>query len=264
MGNSRPDLEQKTNDTILLAASEVKPEKFAPDLLPETDQQSLEDWAIQDMAKSGIMPETARQLGITCVNEKEVHDILGFRTVDQNGKPVNGYSIPFFDPVTGNQMLCLEGCRPFIRVKLRNQAVMSGSSAKYLSPMQAGQHAYILPSVHQAILTGAPVVLTEGEKKCICATERGLPVIGLTGIWGWRDTAAGAGVSHDRLLPELSRYAKAGTTWTLIFDSDAVLPEKRHDFQQAAVRLAKALDAYGVQLRLLILPQHAIQQHVRI
>lgn len=312
LGNYRSSLERKSNDTILLATSEVKLEQYAPDILPElgrpeeisigvepserkaernrvvnssnaaepkivlsdrfefadsgsdTEQHNLEDWVVHDLAKSGIAPETARQLGIKCVYEKEVYNLLGFRAVDQNGKPVDGYIFPFFDPGTGKPMLCLDGCRPFVRMKLRNQAVLPGGSAKYLSPVQAGQHAYILPCVHQAILTGASVVLTEGEKKCICATERGLPVIGLIGIWGWRDSSAGAGVNHDRLLPELSRYAQAGTTWKLIFDSDAVLPEKRHYFQLAAARLAKVLWGHGVSLGMVILPQHTIQQHVRI
>lgn len=226
-------------------------------------QQSLEDWTVHDWAKSGITQETARQLEIKRANEKETRDILGFRAVDHAGQPVDGYSIPFFDPVTGQPMLCLDG-RPFIRVKLRNHAVLPSGPAKYLSPIQAGQHAYILPRVHQAILAGAPVVLTEGEKKCICATERGLPVIGLTGIWGWRDTSTGAGATNDHLLPELARYAQAGTTWTLIFDSDAALPEKSHDFQLAAARLAKVLAGHVIGLGLVILPQRAIQQHVRL
>lgn len=230
----------------------------------ENNIPRLEAWVLQDLAQSGITPETARQLEIECVNEKQVYRLLGFRAVDHAGQPVDGYSIPFFDPVTRQPMLCLDGCSQFVRVKLRNQAVLPSGSAKYLSPVQAGQHAYILPSVHRSILGGAPVALTEGEKKSICATERGLPTIGLTGIWGWRDTSTGQGVTNDRLLPELSCYAKSGTTWTLIFDSDAVLPEKCHDFQLAATRMAKALDAYGVQLRLVILPQHEIQRHARI
>jgi hypothetical protein len=248
------------NEQTLDLANRVVP----ADSGSNTAHQSLESWTIGDLAASDVTCEDAKQLKIVPVTANEVNNIVGFRAVDCHGNPVEGYAIPFIDPVTAQPMLCMDECRPFIRVKLRNPAVLPGSSAKYLSPKQAGQRAYIMSSVHQSILAGAPVLLTEGEKKSICATQRGLPVIGLTGIWGWRDTSAGTGVNHDRLLPELARYAQAGTTWTLIFDSDAALPEKQKDFKFAAARLAKVLAGHGISLGLVVIPQHVIQQYARL
>lgn len=216
-----------------------------------TSQQAFME---EDLRKSGITPNTAAKLGIHPIDAQQCREILGFQAHDQNGNPIDGYAIPFADPMTGQPMTCPDN-RPYIRVKLRTQAVMpDGSTAKYLSPRKAGQHAYIQAAVHQAIMAGADVILTEGEKKAICATWRDLAVIGLVGIWGGRDKAAGEGASNDRLLPELFRYARAGATWTLIFDSDAANPTKVKDFMFAAARLAKVLIVYQVSLKLVILP----------
>ena len=105
------------------------------------DLLSLEDWAVQDWAKSGITPEVAQQLGFRCVREDEICDILGFRPRTENGI-CEGYIIPFLDPVTGQPMLCQNG-RPYIRIRMRYAAIMGIDKAKYLSPKQAGQHAFI-------------------------------------------------------------------------------------------------------------------------
>jgi hypothetical protein len=95
------------------------------------------------------------------------------------------------------------------------------------------------------------VILTEGEKKSICAKINDLSVIGLVGNWGWKDTAS---TKKEDILPELKPYAVSGRTWLVIWDSDASDPKKTREFELSTKRLAKVLNRYGVQLEQLILP----------
>ncbi len=215
------------------------------------DQLSLEDWAVQDLAKSGITPEVAQQLGFRCVREDEICDILGFRPRTKNNI-CEGYAIPFIDPVTGQPMLCKSG-RPYIRIKMRYLAIMGVDKAKYLSPQKAGQHAYIQREVHEYYMENesSRIILTEGEKKIICGKINNILGIGLVGNWGWKDTAD---AQKDDILPELKPYAVPGRSWLIIWDSDASDSRKKNEFELSTKRLAKVLKRYGVQLEQLILP----------
>ncbi len=202
-------------------------------------------WMTADLAKSGITPEQAAELGIHPVTPDECARLLGF-------SPPNGpsaYAIPYFDPENNQPMLTPDG-RPFVRAKLERQVELTGadarkSSAKYLSPREAGQHAYITAQVHAAIEWNKPVTLTEGEKKAVCASHKDLPTIGIIGPWGWK-------APSGDLLSELKPYVRKGETWTVIFDSDA---SNNPDFSDATRSFATALSQYEVKLQLVVLPR---------
>ena len=245
------------NERAALAGA-ADPEQITSYKIARSDSKSnveLQEFFEKDLQQSGIDPSDAIARAIAPVDAAQCIKLLGFSPRDQANRPIEGYAIPFIDPVTKQPMTCPDG-RPFVRIKLVAPAKMNdGKLAKYLSPNKAGQHAYIPAEVHHAVQScSADVILTEGEKKAICATLRGMPTIGLVGMWGWRDTSAGDGRGNDQLLPELARYVRSGAMWTLIFDSDAADSTKERDFKYAAARLAKVLAAYQVSLRLVILP----------
>ncbi|MBN1669491.1 MAG: DUF3987 domain-containing protein [Kiritimatiellae bacterium] len=205
----------------------------------------LPDWAVRDLAKSGITAQRAVELGIRHVQPAEYPALLG---IDANGLS-DGYFIPFRDPATGRPSKLADG-REYGRVRLRETAACKDSKTgkpstmKYVSPQGAGQRAYIRPEVHEALLdSGVPVVATEGEKKSIAATDAGIPVVGLAGNWGW--------IKDKDLLPELKVYATPDRVWTVIWDSDAA---ENPAFEQSTNRLAEVLATYGCTLKALVLP----------
>lgn len=192
-----------------------------------TTTSTLPTWAIADLRKSGIRPEEAVARRIYAC--------------------ADGYIIPFMDPATGKPMLTPDG-KPFARKRLEKP----GPKCKYLSDKGAGVHIYIPAEVHRHLLEApeAPIVATEGEKKAICATLRGLHMLGLCGIDCW---SAGRG-SHA-INPDFRPYLARGREFIVLYDSDAGTPDKEASFSGAAARMAAALEPHGVTLSKVVLPQ---------
>jgi hypothetical protein len=130
---------------------------------------------------------------------------------------------------------------------MRHSALTGGKEAKYLSKKNSGQHAFILPEVHQFLMDhpDSPVICTEGEKKAWCTTLKGIHTIGLVGNFGWKIGDA------RELLPELQTYALAGRTFIVVWDSDAV---DNKLFHASSKQLATTLASLGCGLKELILP----------
>ena len=68
-----------------------------------------------------------------------------------------------------------------------------------------------------------PLVITEGEKKAIAGCVRGLPVIGVAGVWNWRQTLD---TGEKLVLSALDQIAWKGRSVELVPDSDAWLEAK--------------------------------------
>lgn len=209
----------------------------------------LHFWAEQDLKKSGLTVDDLTAHGGRIVSETEIVELLG-NMPDCYGEIVQGWALPFRDPETGEILKGKDG-RDFWRVRLHYSAFIDGKPIKYLSPKDSGQHAFITPEVHNALQnTKIPLILTEGEKKAMCATKNGFPTIGLVGIWGWCQP----GSEPKKLLPEIEVYVKEGRDIILVFDSDASDEKKKANFMASAKALAKALRDFECVLRLVILP----------
>jgi hypothetical protein len=103
------------------------------------------------------------------------------------------------------------------------------------------------------------IFIVEGELKSLAGFLKGFPVIGLTGIWGWRTEtedvellAEGDRLSDtESLIPELKRDW-AGKRVTLIYDSDIAPGHKAYD---AFPRLAEQFYRLGAaEIRIVTLP----------
>lgn len=203
---------------------------------------ALHEWGIEDLRRSGIPLESGLEAGFCGVDRNQVYELLGFCPPDMP----EAYEIPFLDPATGAAMLTPDG-KPFTRLKLRSSIRMGDGEAKYLSPRAGGTHVYIPLAAHQAVLAGAPLVITEGEKKALSATLAGIPTFGLTGVFGGIDA-----VSRD-IHPDLEPYLKDGREVTFVLDSDAAC---NASIALAAYRFNKVASVRGCRVKVVVLPAH--------
>ncbi|MEI7900794.1 MAG: phage/plasmid primase, P4 family [bacterium] len=203
--------------------------------------KELQPWAAGDLARSGISPEAAAAAGMYAVQQERYEELLGFTLKDMP----DGYAIPFLDPVTGQPMLAPDG-RPFVRVKFSRPVTLGDSEAKYASPKEGGVHAYIIPAVLQADVA-APLVVTEGEKKALCACLNGIPTIGLVGVFGFFNSET------KDLHADLHAFVTAGREIVFVVDSDAAINK---DIATAAHRFSVCAKLRGCKFKALVLPPH--------
>ena len=194
------------------------------------NQEGITPRDIPDWMLDSIKPldeATARRFGFAPLSANEIEQATG---VPPQG--VNGYEIPFNDPVTGKPHTCPDG-KPFVHIRLRKEiAGKEGFPTKFLSPKGGGTHLYVLPEVHKHLVEhpDAPVIVTEGEKKAIYATGLGFPCIGLLGHYGWAESrkarisgAYGAPAPAGILLHhEFAPYLSKGRQVIAIWDSDVM------------------------------------------
>ncbi len=228
------------------------------------EQPSLENaygmtkWFEKDLAKSGISLELAADLDIASVHHEEFFSIIGFKP-NTRGMPVAGYKIPFKNP-DGSPVLTPDG-NFYARVRLQHPHFnREGKPVRYLAPISSGIYPYIISPVHKFLMDNPrfPLVLTEGEKKIICAWYcNKTPVIGISGIWGWleskhvRDELG----EPDLINAGLARYLNGQRGCVIIFDSDCTEPEKAASFDICAFRLARELKIkFNTQLLRINLP----------
>ena len=104
-----------------------------------------------------------------------------------------------------------------------------------------------MASVHLKGHPDAPLYITEGEKKAAKAWLEGIPCIGIQGIYNWLankdDRPNGEKTLHPDfgLIPDLDRRAVF-----MVYDSDALDPEKKNAFDKCSADLAACLRARGV------------------
>jgi len=187
-------------------------------------------WIIEDLARSGLTPET---FPVTPLKSKdELMHRLGFSKMGEVSIfEIGGYWIEY--PST-------EG---FYRLKLEEPI----SDAKYLSPKGARNHAFIPPGVSeiaQGYKPDSPIFITEGEKKAEKATLEGFPTIGLTGVFGFSDKETG-------FLQELDELNYTHRHVYTLFDSDIT---GKTPVRRAELRLTVELMNRGAKVLAVRLP----------
>lgn len=190
---------------------------------------SYPKWAIEDLKKSGLKIEEFPIVPL--IAEEQIKRELGYTKID--GKPIieiGGYFIKY--PNKDN----------YKRLKLRNPV----GKCKYLSPKGRGNHPYIMDEVSELASSykpDTPLFFIEGEKKACKASIEGFPSIGLTGVWGFKD-------SETVFLKELEGLNLKHRDCFICFDSDI---SEKTNIKQAELRLAVALSNRGanpISLRL--------------
>lgn len=190
------------------------------------------DWILADFLKSGV---ELKGCDLPLIEEKD------------------SYKIQYPDPSSGKVMLDLKD-RPYCRKRMSESAIRNGAP-KYLTEAGAGIRIYIPMKAHKYFIDNpnAPVLLTEGEKKSMASTVKGVPCLGLAGIWGWMRTKSER-TETDEINPDLMPYIKRVRKIILLYDSDATDKNKALDFDDCAYRFAKQLAKHGCSLFRVNLP----------
>ena len=94
-------------------------------------------------------------------------------------------------------------------------------------------------------------MVTEGEKKTLCAVQHGFACVGLAGVWNWsvgKDPETG-----QRLpIPDLDAVDWKSRTVYIAFDSDAAT---NYTVQLAEWELSQHLNQRGAQVRVARIPK---------
>ena len=129
-----------------------------------------------------------------------------------------------------------------------------GGVIKYEYPVGAGNEIYVPPALADDPRledAGTPLLLSEGEKKALIATQEGHVAVSINGVDGARDVAAGLDGDGDCLLPRLDLYIKEDREVLIAFDWPDTI--KNTNVIRAATKLARMCLAKGAQPQMLYL-----------
>lgn len=191
---------------------------------------------LAELRKSGLSDSIIVAAGIQSVaNPQRLEAILGRRKMPKRMAPALVF--PF---------VSAEGQNGYCRIKPDNPRRKGERVVKYESPIGRANEIYLPPGVAEVLnRPDAELLLTEGEKKSLKATQEGFPCIGLVGVYGWKDGKS------ERMLPSLERIDWRGRQVRIVFDSDVADNPQVVD---AESRLAKHLSDRGAIVRVARLP----------
>jgi putative DNA primase/helicase len=191
---------------------------------------------LAELRKSGLSDATIVAAGIESeTNYQRLAALLGWRKLPKRMAPALVF--PF---------VSAEGQNGYCRIKPDNPRRIGKRVVKYESPLGRANEIYLPPGVVDCLnRPDAELVLTEGEKKSLKATQEGFACIGLVGVYGWKDGKS------ERMLPALERIEWRGRQVQIVFDSDVADNPQVGD---AEARLAKHLSDRGAIVRVARLP----------
>lgn len=199
---------------------------------------SLHPDALLDVQKSGLTTATVERAGLSSVCPADLKQC-----------PIPGVVHALAFPYYG-----LDGSPvDFQRWKLFYDGD-AGDRPKYWQLAGSDPLPYFPPLLDWLALASDPtqrLLVTEGEKKALAATQHGLACLGLAGVWNWRAKLD----SGERLtLPGLDRITWKGRTVELVPDSDVWRPEKEQALA-GFYALGRELQARGATVAFVKLPE---------
>jgi putative DNA primase/helicase len=192
---------------------------------------------LEELRRSGLTDATVKAAGIysEAVYDK-LNAIVNWKKFPKKMAPAIVF--PFTDA---------EGRNGYARIKPDHPRMVGGKSVKYESPKGQPTQIYLPPGVVEALADASrELLITEGEKKALAATQHGFPCIGLTGVYGWKDG------KQESLLPALERVAWQGRPVFIAFDSDITT---KPEVQDGESRLAAQLANRGARVRVVRIPE---------
>lgn len=204
--------------------------------MPKTKLPPPRARMLADLSRSGLTPKSAAKLKTAALDASVIQ-----RLTKKAGTA--GYKLPYFT---------LDGrMTPFYRIKLFDapRGFKVKRPMKYWQPPDTLPRLYIPPFAKWRELAkdvDQTVLITEGEKKAACATLRGVPCLGLGGVWSWKSRKAGVALIEDFKLFEWK-----GRRVVIVFDSDA---NEKPEVQVALVALARELIKLGALIFSIKLP----------
>jgi hypothetical protein len=175
-----------------------------------------------DLLKSGLSPDTIRELGIHTIPPRFISKHLGFN--DERITTASCFPYP------GEYGFCRDKIFP---PDLKDK---NGHGLRYLQRPGTGCRLYIPPLARQVLDDPAiPLRFTEGEKKAAKACQEGYPCIGLGGLWNFS--------AHGQLLPKFDDIAFEKRQVILVPDGEVWTARK--DLLTPVYRLGQLLGERG-------------------
>jgi hypothetical protein len=182
--------------------------------------------------ESSITPEIAAERGYKTVSSRA--EILDYKKYQRRAP---GLYIPTYSPdeeTTSSQL------RPDNPRKDKK-----GKLLKYETPGGSEVILDVHPRMLEEVRGGTgDLWITEGIKKADSLTSRGLPTIGLIGVWNWQ--------RGGEMLPCWNHINLDGRRVYIVFDSDVMTKE---GVQLALERLVAALERLGAEVLVVYLPE---------
>lgn len=199
----------------------------------------LIDPHLAELRASGLTDQTIERAGLyTETDQCKVGALLGWEGRKVPAKMLPGIIYPYTRA---------DGTNGYARFKPDHPRMLGGKPVKYESPKGKPNEIYIPPKTFDALQAAhVDLILTEGEKKALCADQFSFPCIGLIGVFGWKPKKA------VRLIPPLEQVAWRGRKVFIAFDSDIV---EKTEVQAAESQLAHLLSQRGAIVRCVRLPQ---------
>ncbi|MBI3989226.1 MAG: DUF3854 domain-containing protein, partial [candidate division NC10 bacterium] len=182
-----------------------------------------------DLQRSGLLPDTLRELGIYSARPSDIPKLVGF-------DPPAIHSALIF-PYPGEDGFCRVKVFPSFKDK-------NDHAVKYLQKSGSGVHLYIPPLAAKVLSNPTiPLAWTEGEKKAAKACQEGLPCVGLGGLWNW--------LEDERPIVKLDEVAHVEREEVIFPDSDVW---SWPDLLRAVYAFGKELEARGAKISAAIIP----------
>lgn len=229
-----PEKEGHTGTATSVSATTVSPPPATGTLL------GLQPHHLADLRRSGLSDETIRAAGIY----SEV-DAINLAVI-LNRKP-QFIKRSHLVPAIVFPFVCADGRNGYRRAKPDTPRLDSNKKPiKYESPVEHPNEPYLPPGVAEVLADATrELLVTEGEKKALAATQVGFPCIGLVGVYGWKER------NRESLLSSLENVAWHSRPVYVIFDDDVADNEQ---VQNAESRLAAQLINRGAKVRVVRLP----------
>jgi len=184
---------------------------------------------------SGIAPDVAAARGYRTIRHRsEIPDEFA------NWQRRLGLLVPTYSPdrqTSGHQL------RPDKPIRRKN-----GNAPKYETPAGAAIRLDVNPLMLEEVCGGGgDLWITEGCKKVDALTSRGLPTVGITGVWNFAEP----GSKSTRPLPCWRHVRLKGRRVYIVYDADA---RTNPDIQEALRRLVAMLEGLGAVVLVVYLP----------
>jgi hypothetical protein len=189
---------------------------------------------LADLARSGLDAKDAALLKISC-------------TPHTLNPPAPGYTLTYFD--AKGRVIKFYRVRYLEDTRTGFAALSGRKPLRYNQPPKTTCEVYMPPYIKWSEVLGnsaMPLVITEGEKKSAAATKRGIPTLGLGGVWSFMSKRDG-----EPLVEPLASAAMKGRPIFICYDSDAV---GNLDVAIAEATLAKRLTELGAVVNIARLP----------
>lgn len=215
------------------------------------DSASIEVAEIPDASLPGLAPHHLRELRASGLTNTMIR-AAGIETVTKVDRLANLLNWPKYPPRRASAMVFpyCDAAGELIYHRAKPDSPRNdrkGKPIKYETPKGHANRLYLPPGVAAKFAdTTCELLITEGEKKALAASQIGFPCLGLVGIFGWKEAR------REALLSDFNVIAWSGRPVVIVFDSDAA---SKPEVRDAAARLAKQLQNLGARVRVVFIPE---------